>query len=132
MALGGGLLLAPTASAQTLSGAQTTTITLTATPLVVDTDNSFGIVTTSGEALVLIGTNGTSFTDNGNASTITGATDGIDARNDGTGALSVTSTGTVTGTNYSGIIARNSGSGTDLTISAAAVSGGTDGIFALN
>ena len=63
MALGGGLLLAPTASAQTLPGAQTTTITLTDTPLVVLTDNSFSIVTTSGEALSLDGTNGTSFTD---------------------------------------------------------------------
>jgi len=131
IALGGGLLMAPIAAAQTvtLSGEQTSTQTLTGAPLVVQTNNTLGIVTTSGSALVLTGTNGTSLNDS-NASTITGATDGINARNDGTGAMSVTLTGAVTGTASRGIYARNRG--TDLTISTAAVSGGTDGIVSYN
>ena len=138
MALGGGLMLAPAALAQTtLSGAQTTTVVLTDTPLVVVTDNTFSVVTVSGSALELNGTNGLSFTD-AFSSTITGGGGyGIKARNFGTGALSVTATGAVTGTNGHGINARNSTSsssvvGTSLTISAAEVSGGSDGIRAEN
>ena len=118
MASVGGLLFSPMASAETVSGANTTTITRSDTPLVVETDDSFSIVTTSGPALVLRGTNGTSLTDNFN-STITGATDGIKALNYGTGALSVTATGDVTGTSGSGIDADNNTKGTDLTVSAA-------------
>ena len=118
MASVGGLLFSPMASAETLSGANTTTITRSDTPLVVETDDSFSIVTTSGPALDLQGTNGTTFTDNFN-STITGATDGIKALNYGTGALSVTATGDVTGTSGSGIDADNNTKGTDLTVSAA-------------
>ncbi|MEJ6595137.1 hypothetical protein, partial [Parasphingorhabdus sp.] len=131
MASVGGLLFSPMASAETLSGANTTTITKTGNPLVVETDDSFGIVTTSGPALDLRGTNGTTFTDNFN-STITGGTYGIFARNYGTDALSVTSTGAVTGTSGDGIRAFNDTPGTDLTVSAAAVSGGKYGILANN
>ena len=58
-----------------------------------------------------------------------GAADGITARNYGIGALSITTTGTVTGTNDFGIFARNNLGGTDLTIEAADVSGGLDGIL---
>ena len=61
---------------------------------------------------------------------VSGDYNGIDATNNGSGALSITATGAVTGTNYDGIHA--SGEGTDLTISAASVSGGDDGIKAEN
>jgi outer membrane autotransporter protein len=59
---------------------------------------------------------------------------GIGARNYGTGALSVTSTGTATGTGFfsDGIFAYNSGTGTDLTIISADASGGYYGIGASN
>ena len=66
------------------------------------------------------------------AAAVSGGTDGILARNEGTGALSVTATGDVTGTSANGIFARNNTNGTDLTISAAAVSGGRVGIKAQN
>ena len=52
---------------------------------------------------------------------VNGAGDGIAARNFGNGALSITATGTVTGTDNIGIFARNNG--TDLTIDAVDVSG---------
>lgn len=62
---------------------------------------------------------------------VTGAADGIYAQNNGRGAMSVTSTGTVVGTSTYGIFARNSG--TDLTISVDDVSGGSkNGIIAIN
>ncbi|MEO0328968.1 MAG: autotransporter outer membrane beta-barrel domain-containing protein, partial [Pseudomonadota bacterium] len=64
----------------------------------------------------------------------TGGAYGIFARNVGTGALSVTATGTVTGTTNNGVDARNynaAGTG-DLTVSTAAVTGGAYGIFARN
>ncbi|MER8752804.1 hypothetical protein NKH57_26770, partial [Mesorhizobium sp. M1050] len=63
------------------------------------------------------------------AGSVNGASDGITAQNNGIGALSITTTGTVTGTSRYGIYASNSG-GTDLTIEAADVSGGTSGIHA--
>ncbi len=59
-----------------------------------------------------------------------GGANGIDARNYGSGALSVTTTGEVTGNNNDGINANNSAAGTDLTINTAAVSGGDQGIQA--
>jgi hypothetical protein len=40
-----------------------------------------------------------------NAATVTGHTDGINAKNFGNGALSITATGTVTGTTGTGIYA---------------------------
>jgi outer membrane autotransporter protein len=57
---------------------------------------------------------------------------GIQAQNNGSGALSITSTGQVTGDGDIGIDADNSSSGTDLTISSAAVTGGYHGIDASN
>ena len=44
--------------------------------------------------------------------------------NNGSGALSITTTGTTTGTNYDGIYANNSSAGTSLTINAATTTGG--------
>ncbi|MEO1223546.1 MAG: autotransporter outer membrane beta-barrel domain-containing protein [Pseudomonadota bacterium] len=63
-----------------------------------------------------------------------GGRSGIRAEHEGTGALSITAGGDVTGDNAEGIFARinNAASGADLTISAMAVSGGTDGIDAKN
>ena len=66
------------------------------------------------------------------AAAVTGGTNGIAARNFGSGALSITATGTVTGTDYDGINATNSSNGTGLTINVASVSGGDNGIEALN
>jgi hypothetical protein len=65
------------------------------------------------------------------AASATGNTQGISARNYGTGALSVTASGTVTGTTKAGIFAYERG-GSGLTINAAAVSGGNSGINAIN
>ncbi|MEM7443296.1 MAG: autotransporter outer membrane beta-barrel domain-containing protein [Pseudomonadota bacterium] len=64
------------------------------------------------------------------AAASSGDVDGIDARNYGTGALSITATGAVTGLTGFGIAGINYG--TDLTISAASVTGGVDGIAASN
>jgi outer membrane autotransporter protein len=61
---------------------------------------------------------------------VSGGYYGINAVNNGSGALEITATGAVTGTNYDGIHA--SGEGTDLTISAASVTGGDNGIRAYN
>src|SRR6056297_3408920 len=66
------------------------------------------------------------------ANNVTGGTDGINAENRGSGALSITSSGTVTGTAEDGIYANNSTAGTDLTIAANIVVGGSDGIDARN
>jgi outer membrane autotransporter protein len=63
---------------------------------------------------------------------VIGGLDGIAARNSGTGETTITSTGTVTGTNYIGIYARNSGASSDLTINSVDVNGGEFGIGALN
>jgi outer membrane autotransporter protein len=57
---------------------------------------------------------------------------GIRASNYGIGALSVTSTGTATGTSLYGIRARNDGTGTSLTIVSNDASGGYFGIGAIN
>jgi len=64
------------------------------------------------------------------ANNVSGADYGIYARNDGTGATEITSTGTVTGTTIDGILAVNNG--TDLTINANNVEGADYGINATN
>jgi len=109
IALGGGLLFAPMAAAQTvtLRGPKTTTQTLPSFPfpLVIATDGTFSVVTTSGDALNVSGNYGTSFIDNFN-STISGYVNGISVRNFYYGDLSVTTSGAVSG-NATGIFARN-------------------------
>ncbi len=63
---------------------------------------------------------------------VSGGDDGIEADNDGIGALSIT-TQAVTGQANEGIGARNSGNGTSLTVNAqGSVSGDGDGIYANN
>ena len=129
--------------------ADSSQIFLTTTPLTVTTSPGFGIDTTNtgGDALNLVtsGSNLT-FTDN-NASTIIGANNGIYAINQGTGALSITSNGTVIGkglptpyelnnivfgSNANGILAINSPFGSDLNISTNNVYGMANGINAIN
>ena len=56
---------------------------------------------------------------------------GIFAKNEGTGALSITTTGKTTGAT-DGISATNSSTGTSLTINAATTTGGRFGILAQN
>jgi outer membrane autotransporter protein len=82
------------------------------------------------------GTNLTVIT--GAGTTVTGVSDGIGAFNFyGSGALTITANGDVTGTNGRGIFAYNSYAGTDLTVITGAgvltgVTGYTDGIYARN
>jgi hypothetical protein len=71
----------------------------------------------------------------GVGTTVTGYNYGILARNYGSGALSVTADGDVTGTSGTGIFARNSTNGTDLGVTTGAgtnVTGFTNGIVAFN
>ena len=66
---------------------------------------------------------------------LTGGNFGVDARNYGSGALSVTANGDVTATSVTGIYARNSFSGTDLGVTTGpgtTITGRRDGIFARN
>jgi outer membrane autotransporter protein len=107
-------------------------------PVVVTTEPGFGLNVGSNGIGILITTNGSStgisFADN-EASPITALLRGIDATNSGTGALSITSTGTVTATNNVssfGIYAINRSTGSDLKIHAANTQGGDNGIYARN
>ncbi|MEO0326954.1 MAG: hypothetical protein AAF217_00005, partial [Pseudomonadota bacterium] len=104
-------------------------------PLNITTSNDFGIDTSTngGTGLDLSSLNSITFTQSGTGG-ITGDTYGIYARNSGTGALSVTATGTITGIVSNGVDAGNNnaaGAG-ELTVSAAAVTGAIRGIFARN
>lgn len=69
-----------------------------------------------------------------NANNVTGAAFGIFAQNSGTGATSVVSTGTVTGTNNDGIraINTNAANNSNLTVTANNATGNTNGIFVSN
>ncbi len=110
---------------------------VTATNEGIYADNSNGNVTITADAQVSGGTKGVAVYNSGTdltitANNVTGATTGIYADNDGSGALSITTTGTVTGTAEDGIYANNSAAGTDLTILANNVTGGNNGIRAKN
>lgn len=128
---------APGSGIWTCSGVAGADLTQTPTSavggaLIVTTDPSFGVTTAGGNAITLnnaAGDTDITFTDT-NASNITGGSDGIFARNNGTGALSVTTTGAVVGTTADGINALNYG--TDLTIRATKVTGDIEGINAFN
>ncbi|MEM8823054.1 MAG: autotransporter domain-containing protein, partial [Pseudomonadota bacterium] len=103
--------------------------------LVITTTPGFSVDTTGtgGDAFSLDATNSLTFDDQ-NASTISGATVGIDATNTGTGALSITATGDVTGIAGAGISAEQQDSFAtgDVTISATNVTGGSNGITTTN
>ncbi|WP_157676260.1 autotransporter outer membrane beta-barrel domain-containing protein [Afipia sp. GAS231] len=67
----------------------------------------------------------------GAGTTVSGGTDGIVARNYGSGALTITANGDVTGTSGRGIAALHGGTALSVTIGAGTtVSGGSDGIYA--
>jgi uncharacterized protein with beta-barrel porin domain len=66
------------------------------------------------------------------ATSVSGDADGIETVNYGSGALSITATGAVSGRVEDGLYAKNNSNGTDLTISATSVSGGDNGIRAIN
>ncbi len=74
--------------------------------------------------------NGTDLTVN--ALDATGGENGISARNDGTGAVTVTSTGIASGGSADGIYAFNSANGAGLSVAAATSTGGQNGITASN
>lgn len=68
-----------------------------------------------------------------NANTVIGGRHGIEVDHGGTDAVTITTTGEVTGgVGYNGIYASNSSTGTELTITANTVTGGTTGIYADN
>jgi autotransporter family porin len=125
------LSIAAPALAQTLSGAQTVTQIFTGANLNVATDATFSVTTLTGNGINLTSTNSLIFTDN-YQSVINGVDKGIYAENSGTGALSLTSTGTATGVSGNGIYAFNSSTGTNLTLTANNVTGGDYGIRAFN
>src|SRR5690606_34066127 len=66
------------------------------------------------------------------AADVTGGQNGIYAWNEGTGATDISAAGTVEGTGLIGILAINNVNTTGLTIEAAVVTGGSDGIGAHN
>jgi len=114
-------------------------VTQTPTPpaggaLDVSTIAGFGITTAAGNAITMINVAGDTditFTDN-NSSVITGNANGLYAANNGTGLVSITTTGAVTGTTGVGIQAYNN-TGTSLTVNAqGAVTGNLFGVYAGN
>ena len=108
-----------------------TTTTTNLLDVTVSPSTTFNV--TSGNAFDLDSSAGITFTNNNSEVTITGADDGIQARNSGTGALSITTSGATTGGD-DGIYAEinNTASTGDLTINAATTTGATVGIDAKN
>ena len=130
--LDGGATLSTCSSVADSVNDTTQTIKVTSGDATITTASDFGIAVSSGPAISIegeIGSGNITFTDE-NESSITGATDGINARNKGSGALSITTSGTVTGAGASGkgIYARNYGSDTLSIITTGAVTAtGPDG-----
>lgn len=126
LALGGGVLTAP--SAYALAG-------------IVATNNGAGPLTVSAPAVVTeTNGDGINATNSSNGSDLTvtatdvsGSQDGIDARNAGSGALTVSATGPVTGSSGFGIIAENYINATgDISITVGDVTGGLRGVTVNN
>ncbi|SEQ43506.1 outer membrane autotransporter barrel domain-containing protein [Amphritea atlantica] len=113
----------------------TQTLNSGANPLTVTTSAGFGIDTTStgGNAIDLRNSSGSSisFADT-NGSVITGRNYGINTRNNGTGATTITVSGEVSGENRNGVNAYNGSTTTDLTINTSTVTGYNGGIVANN
>ena len=116
----------------TCSGAvnSDTTQTLTDSPLQVTTTSGFSILTTVGNALSLVGTNGLSFVDDF-ASAITGLVEAIEADNSGTGGIDITTSGLLSAGN-DGINAENNGTGAVTISTSGVIDAGDDGISAIN
>lgn len=66
-----------------------------------------------------------------NTASVSGGIDGVDAYNYGSGELSVTSTARVNGTSDTGVFAYNASTGSDLIIKVTEVTGGNNGIEAI-
>ena len=66
------------------------------------------------------------------AQAVSGAVSGIAAYNHGSGSLSITASGAVSGGLFYGLLGKGYGSGQDVRIQAASVSGGTDGVVGMN
>jgi outer membrane autotransporter protein len=113
-------------SGPAVSGEPAININLIA-PVTVTTTAGFGL--DSFGANRIVSASGLSFTDNFQ-STIKGSTTGLLVENDGTGSLSITTTGAVIGTGGSGIDARTDNTSTDMTIATASVTGRDYGIRA--
>ncbi|MDM3870001.1 autotransporter domain-containing protein [Porticoccus sp. W117] len=108
------------------------TQTLSGTDLTVTTLDGFGIDTSAtggSSAFVLNSTGSLTFFDEF-LSTIRGAANGIDATNNGSGALTITTTGQVSGLNGIAISALGNASSSDLILNVNSVIGGTVGIDA--
>ena len=114
------------------AGGADVTQNLTGAPLTVTTNPGFGIITTAGDAIDLTANGGGLTFHDDNASEIKGEMAGISAQNNVSGALLITSTGSVIGDTGPGINAVNNANGTNLTIDAYNVHGATNGIFANN
>jgi len=134
---GSGIWTCTGATAADIDTTQTLT-PATGGALTVSTTAGFGIDTTTAlsKSFVLnssVGQTNITFTDT-NSAAITGSGYGISAYNHGTGATSVTTTGTVNGIGSLGIgmYVANANTATNLTISAASVTGGAAGISAKN
>lgn len=159
----GACVLTTPPSTYTCSGANVVDQTITANNADVSTVAGFSVNTPGGNALLIIASGDLSYTD-ANASPLTSAgnalyiksngdygltpgsvtvdtdgvlyatSNGIFARNYGSGAVSITANGDVTGTGNNGIYARNNAAGTDLSVTTGigtAVTGGNFGIRGL-
>lgn len=102
-------------------------------PVTVTTAPGFGIDTSIDNAITITGTGGLSFIDTA-ASTITGATRGIEGVNNASGNLTIITTGAISGGTAEGIFARNYGDGdTAILITGSTVTGnGTAAISVRN
>jgi hypothetical protein len=98
-------------------------------PVTVTTEPGFGITTTTGTAIAITSNGDLTFTDD-NASTIAGVTGGLSATNNGTGEISVTTTGTLSATLGTGLRVVGGASSAEMTIESATALGGQRGIYA--
>ncbi|MGR3486174.1 MAG: autotransporter domain-containing protein [Paracoccaceae bacterium] len=118
------------------SGGLTTTQTLNDSGAVsVTTTPGFSIDTTSTPGQAFVIQSGSSLTfDDPNGSDIAGDLDGLDARNSGTGALSVAATGRISSDRSNGVFALNANTAAtgDVTLSVADVTGSSNGIAVQN
>jgi len=125
------------AGVYTCSGAAGADVTQTiapASPVDITTVAGFGITTAAGDAFKITSVGSLVFNDNFNSSII-GAGDGLDINNSGNGAVSVITSGAITGLaagNGNGIRAVNTGTSSMTIETAGTVSGGDDGISAFN
>jgi len=114
-----------------------TTQTLTGSPLQVTTSSGFSILTTIGDAINLIATNGLSFIDDF-ASSITATENhanahAIEAVNTGTGSIVISTSGQINAVDDGdGINVDNNGTGAVTITTSGTIDGGDDGIDATN